>query len=127
MRTAPAISASISNDGHILTAIATDSSFREIYARQIKTLGQEIDVLLVICAGRTARSVLEAVKAGQERSMSVIALTGDDGDEISDLLEPADLEIRVPSRQGCIIQETHLIIINTLCGLIEAQIFGEET
>jgi D-sedoheptulose 7-phosphate isomerase len=117
----------ISHDAALLTSVANDASFREIYARQIKTLGQQGDILLLICAGRTTRSVIEAIKAAHERSMIIIALTGDDGAEIADLLQSADLELRVSAQRAANTQETHLITINILCDLIDTQIFGDES
>jgi len=117
----------IGNDGQLLTAIANDSSYKEVYSKQIRALAQQADVLLLICAASTSRSVLEAIKAGHDRDMVIVALTGDDGGEIADLLHMADVEIRVPAQDPYTIQETHLIIINTLCDLIDTQIFGEET
>jgi D-sedoheptulose 7-phosphate isomerase len=117
----------IGNDGQLLTAIANDSSYKEVYSKQIRALAQQADVLLLICAGSTSRSVLAAIKAGHDRDMVIVALTGDDGGEIADLLQSADVEIRVPAQDPSTIQETHLIIINTLCDLIDTQIFGEET
>src|SRR5690606_16605811 len=83
----------ISQDATLLTSIASDASFREIYARPIKTLGQQGDILLLICAGRITRSVLEAVRAAHERGMTVLALSGEDGGEIADLLQSGDVEL----------------------------------
>ncbi len=117
----------ISTEGHLLTAIAGDLSLREVYASQIKTLGQETDVLVMVCAGRTSRSILEAIKAGHDRDMKVIALTGPDGDEIADLLQSSDVELRVSAQSAAAVQETHLIMINSLCALIDTQIFGDQT
>ena len=117
----------IGSEGHTLTAIASDSSYKEIHAKQIKALGQANDALLIICAGRPSRSVLEAVKAAHDRDMKVVALTADDGGEIADLLQSADVELRVPAQRLSTVQETHLIIINSLCDLIDMQIFGEES
>ncbi len=117
----------IGSDGQLLTAIANDSSYKEVYSKQIRTLAHQGDVLLLICAGCTSRSVLEAIKAGHDRSMVIVALTGDEGGEIADLLQSGDVEIRVPAQEPATIQETHLIILNSLCDLIDTQIFGEET
>ncbi len=117
----------IGNDGQLLTAIANDSTYKEVYSKQIRALAQQADVLLLICAGSTSRSVLAAINAGHDRDMVIVALTGDDGGEIADLLQSTDVEIRVPAQDPATIQETHLIIINTLCDLIDTQIFGEET
>ncbi len=121
----PAIA--IGHDGLLTSAIASDHSFKEIYAKQIKTLAQPNDVLLVMCAGRVPRAILEAVKAGHHNGMIILALTGDDSGEIADLLQSGDIELRVPAQRNANIQEMHLIIINSLCDLIDALIFGEES
>lgn len=117
----------ISSDGLVLTAIATEGGYKEIYARQVKALAQPGDLLLVICADRPPRSVLEAVKASHERDLSVVALISDEGGEISDLLQSADIELRVPAHRPVSVLETQLILINSLCDLIDTQIFGEES
>jgi D-sedoheptulose 7-phosphate isomerase len=117
----------IGNDGQLLTAIANDSAYKEVYSKQIRTLGLQGDVLLLVCAGRASRNVLEAVRAAHDRGMAIVALTGDEGGEIGDLLQSGDLEVRVPAQETATIHEIHLFIVNSLCDLIDTQIFGEET
>jgi D-sedoheptulose 7-phosphate isomerase len=56
----------------------------------------------------------------------VVALTGRDGGDVTRLLTHDDIEIRVPSDSSARIQETHLLIIHTLCDLIDRQIFGAD-
>jgi phosphoheptose isomerase len=51
-------------------------------------------------------------------------LTGRSGGTIAEALEPADIEIRVPSDRTCRIQETHIVVIHCLCDLIDATVLG---
>ena len=68
---------------------------------------------------------MEALKAGQDRKMPIVALTGKDGGQIGSLLSSNDIEIRVPSDSTARIQEVHLLVLHCLCDLIDTQIFGE--
>ena len=113
-------------DNQVLAAIGSDQSYKEIYAKQLRVLGQEDDVLLVISASGGSRNTSEAVRAAHDRGLSVIALTGRDGGDIADLLHEGDVEIRVPSQSIARINETHLLILHSLCDLIDIQIFGED-
>lgn len=120
----PAIALTI--DTFALTSIANDYSYNEVFAKQLKALGQPGDILLAISTSGNSRNVVEAVHAAHQRNLFVIALTGREGGEIATILQPNDIEIRVPSPTTSRIQETHLLIIHCLCDLIDRQLFGSE-
>jgi len=107
-----------------LTAIANDSSYQEVFAKQIRALGQENDILLVISTSGNSQNVLSAIKAAHDRKLTVLALTGYDGGKIPSLLQENDLEIRVPAYDTARIQETHLLIIHCMCDIVDYQLFG---
>ncbi|HVK98637.1 MAG TPA: phosphoheptose isomerase [Dongiaceae bacterium] len=126
-RERPALPAiSLAADSTTLTAIANDYSFNEIFSKQIRALGQGNDILLAITTSGTSANVVQAVQAAHDRDMKVVALTGHDGGDVTRLLTHDDIEIRVPSNSSARIQETHLLIIHTLCDLIDRQIFGAD-
>lgn len=118
----PAIA--LTTDMNTLTAIANDYEFSQIFAKQVKALGQSGDILLAISTSGNSRNVIEAIKAALSRDMLIIALTGKDGGEMAGLLSANDVEIRVPSPSTARIQEVHLLIIHTLCDLIDNRLFG---
>lgn len=120
----PAIA--LNADTLALTAIANDLTYREVFAQQLRVLGQEGDVLLAISASGNSRNVAEAIKAARERRIRTVALTGRDGGDIADLLSGQDVEIRVPAQSVARIQEVHLLVLHSLCDLIDIQIFGED-
>ncbi len=111
-------------DNATLTAIAEDGSFSDIYAKQIRALGQPGDVLLVITAAGRSPSMVQAIQAAHDREMTVIALTGHDGGDVTALLQPEEPEICVPSDEPPLVHETHFLIVNCLCNLIDYQLFG---
>ncbi|MCD8542180.1 MAG: SIS domain-containing protein, partial [Gammaproteobacteria bacterium] len=97
----------------------------DIFAKQIRGLGQKADVLLAITTSGNSSNVLHAVHAAHEKQISVIALTGKDGGDISAELNESDIEIRVPSSVTARIQEVHLLIIHSICDLIDFTLFGQ--
>lgn len=120
----PAIA--ITTDSSTLTSIANDYSYDEVFSKQIRALGQAGDVLLAISTSGNSANVIQGIHAAHDRNMHVVALTGRDGGQIAPLLLPDDVEIRVPSNVTARIQEVHLLVIHSLCDLIDHQLFGSE-
>ena len=120
----PAIA--LTTDMNTITAIANDYEYNQIFAKQVKALGQSGDILLAISTSGNSANVVEAIKAALSRDMLIVALTGNDGGEMAGLLSANDVEVRVPSPSTARIQEVHLLIIHTLCDLIDNQLFGGE-
>lgn len=117
----PAIA--LTTDTSTITSIANDYHYNEVFSKQIKALGQAGDILLAISTSGNSKSVIEAIVAAHHRQMLVIALTGKNGGDIPPLLNPTDIEIRVPSETTARIQETHGIVIHCLCDIIDKQLF----
>lgn len=115
----PLAAVALTTDTSTLTAVGNDYGYDRVFARQVEGLGRQGDVLLAISTSGNSPNVLEALKAAQARSMSVIALTGRDGGEIGRMMRSGDIELRVPSNRTIRIQETHLLIIHSLCDLID--------
>lgn len=118
----PAIA--LTTDMPTLTSIANDYHFSDVFAKQIRALGQSGDVLLAITTSGNSTNVVNAVKAAHDKNMVVIALTGNDGGKIIDFLQEKDIEIRVPATDTARIQETHLLIIHCICDIIDYRLFG---
>jgi D-sedoheptulose 7-phosphate isomerase len=118
----PAIA--LTTDIPTLTAIANDYHFSDIFAKQVRTIGQAGDILLAISTSGNSANVVNAIKAAHDKNMGVIALTGYDGGKIVEHLQEKDIEIRVPAYDTARIQETHLLIIHCLCDIIDFRLFG---
>lgn len=118
----PAIS--LAADTATLTAIANDYSYSDVFAKQIRGLGQDHDVLLAITTSGNSENIIKAVTTAKERNMKVIALTGKDGGKLASVLDHNDVEIRVPSNVTSHIQENHTVIIHLLCDIIDSQLFS---
>jgi len=115
----------LTTDSSTLTSIANDYDYDEVYAKQIKALGQPNDVLLAISTSGNSSNISKAIHAAHQRELQIVALTGRNGGEIASLLNTQDIEIRVPAERTMRIQETHLLIIHCICDLIDHKLFGE--
>lgn len=118
----PAIA--LTTDTSTLTSIANDYHYNDVFAKQIRALGQAGDVLLAFSTSGNSQNVLKAIEAAHDRGMLVVALTGRDGGALAPLLQTGDIEIRVPAQSTARIQEVHLLVIHCLCDLIDRQLFG---
>ncbi len=120
----PAIA--LTTDSSTVTSIANDYSYNEIFSKQIRALGTDRDVLLAISTSGNSANVIQAIQAAHDRGMAVVALTGRDGGNMASLLQPEDVEIRVPAQSTARIQEVHLLTIHCLCDFIDRQLFGAD-
>jgi D-sedoheptulose 7-phosphate isomerase len=117
----------LTTDTSTLTSIANDYHFSEVFARQIRALGQSGDVLLAISTSGRSANILNAIFAAHERDMSVVVLSGRDGGDVPSRLCPDDVEIRAEAYTTSRIQEMHGLVIHCLCDLIDCQLLGPET
>ena len=106
----------LSTDTSALTCIANDYSFDEVFYRQVLGLGVAGDCLVAISTSGNSKNVLRAVEAARSLKMHTIGLLGRDGGKLAPLCEVA---IVVPSATTARIQEAHILIGHTLCGMVE--------
>lgn len=124
-RERPALPAvALTADTATITSIANDYHFDDIFAKQVRALGQSGDILMVYTCSGDPANIVKAVTAAHDKNISVIALTGQEGGSLAPILNSMDIEIRVPSNSRARIQETHLLITHCLCDLIDHQLFG---
>ena len=110
----------------IMTAIANDYSYKVIFDKQVRALGQAGDILLAISTSGNSGNIIEAIQAAHDNDLRVIALTGKGGGEIAGLLRETDIHICVPSDRTARIQEVHLLAIHCLCDGIDCLLLGVE-
>lgn len=119
----PAIA--LTTDTFTLTSIANDYHYDDVFAKQIRALGQAGDVLLAISTSGNSQNILKAMEAAHDRNMFIVSLTGKNGGKMAAHYRPEDVEVRVPAEKTSRIQEVHLLVIHCLCDLIDNQLFGE--
>ncbi|MBM2829270.1 MAG: Phosphoheptose isomerase [Gammaproteobacteria bacterium] len=121
----PAIA--LTTDTSTLTSIANDYQFADIFSKQIRALGQPGDILLAFSTSGESHNIIHAIDAAHDRSMAIIAVTGREGGQVADLMQEGDIEIRVPSWSTARIQEVHIMIIHSLCDLVDRQLLGQDS
>lgn len=117
-RALPALA--LSTDGGVLTCIANDTGFEQVFARQVEAFGARGDVLLAITTSGNSPNVLAAVERAREQGLKVVGLLGRDGGRVRSL---CDLALVVESGDTQRIQETHNLIGHILCDLVEQALF----
>ena len=116
----------LTTDSSILTAIANDYDFSQIFAKQVRALGTGGDVLLAISTSGNSVNVIRAIEVAQEREMIVVALTGKGGGKIGAMLNETDVHICVPHERTARIQEVHLLSLHCLCDGVDAMLLGDQ-
>lgn len=105
----------LSADTSVMTALANDLGFAQVFARQVEAHGQPGDVALGITTSGRSPNVLAALETARARGLKTIALTGRGGDAGTF----ADVHIAVPEDRTPRIQEVHATVLHVLCELIE--------
>jgi D-sedoheptulose 7-phosphate isomerase len=119
----PALPAvALSTDTSVLTAIGNDSSFDQVFARQIQALGRPGDVFIGISTSGNSPNIVKALQECKRRGIVRVGLTGQAGGAMR---AGCDYCLRVPARETPRIQEAHILLAHILCGLVEEALFGK--
>ncbi|HJR07910.1 MAG TPA: SIS domain-containing protein [Pyrinomonadaceae bacterium] len=123
-RALPALA--LSTDGGVLTSIANDTGFKQVFARQVEAFGAQGDVLVAITTSGTSKNIIAAVKLARKRGLKVIGLLGNKGGKVANLAKLCHLALIVESTDTQRIQETHSLVGHILCELVEQMLFAED-
>jgi len=113
----PAIALTV--DTSILTSVANDYSYKQVFVRQIEALGQPGDIAFGISTSGESPNVLLALQAARARGLKTIALTGRDGGTIG---PAAEIHVNVPDQNAARVQEVHMTILHVMCEVIESDL-----
>ncbi|NLD69375.1 MAG: phosphoheptose isomerase [Limnobacter sp.] len=116
----------LTTDTSILTAVGNDYAFDQVFARQVRGLGRDGDVLVAISTSGNSPNVVAAAQAARERGLSLVAMTGRGGGRLAEMIGDGDVHLCVPHDRTARIQEVHLLILHCLCDGIDASLMGDE-
>ncbi|MBI4642729.1 MAG: D-sedoheptulose 7-phosphate isomerase [Deltaproteobacteria bacterium] len=119
----PLAALALTTDTSILTAVANDYDFSEVFAKQLQALGRPGDVAWGISTSGGSPNVLQGLKKARELGLKTLALGGRDGGEMAPL---ADVALIVRSRNTPRVQEVHITIGHVLCDLVDFQLYPEK-
>jgi D-sedoheptulose 7-phosphate isomerase len=117
----PIAALALTTDSSILTAIANDYGYEQVFARQIRGLGNAGDVFFAISTSGRSRNILRAIEAARDKRLTVVGFTGHSGGEMR---RDCDICLMAPSDNTQLIQQLHIIAAHLICGLIEQRLFS---
>lgn len=115
----PAIA--LTTDTSILTSVANDYSYENVFGRQVEAIGKEGDVFIGFSTSGNSKSVLNAVIKAKENGMVTIGFLGKDGGK---MLLVCDETVLIPNNVTARVQEIHEMVIHLMCEEIENRIFN---
>ncbi|MBN2281176.1 MAG: D-sedoheptulose 7-phosphate isomerase [Candidatus Marinimicrobia bacterium] len=120
-RALPALA--LTTDTSVITALANDDGFDQVFVRQVEAFGQEKDILIGISTSGNSINILKAVEQAKKQGLYTIILTGKNGGAMK---EAGDLVILVPSDNTQRIQECHITVGHILCDIVEQAVYHSE-
>jgi D-sedoheptulose 7-phosphate isomerase len=114
----PAIA--LNTDMAVITSIANDYDFSEIFAKQLKALAEEGDVVIAISTSGSSPNIIKAMEVARKKKLTTVALTGLKGEKFA---SKATFAFVVPSDNTARIQETHITIGHVICQIVEEILF----
>jgi D-sedoheptulose 7-phosphate isomerase len=111
----------LTTDTSILTAVANDSAFERVFARQVEALGQPGDVAVGLSTSGRSRNVLAGLETAREAGLTTVGFTGRDGGPIGQVV---DIRVHVPDASTARVQEVQLILLHIVCDLVERRLAG---
>ncbi len=103
-------------DSAVVTSVANDFGFAEVFARQVEALGRAGDVAFGITTSGASANVNLALTRARAAGLGTIGLTGRGGGETAGLV---DVHVNVPGTTSARVQEVHRTILHVMCQLIE--------
>lgn len=111
-------------DATTFSAVCRDNRFNETFSRQVRALGKEGDTLFVLVDDGHKANLIQAIQAAHDRGMRVVVLSAKEKTDVTSLLHPDDHEIALHNLPANQATSVFMLIMNSLCALIDQKIFG---
>jgi D-sedoheptulose 7-phosphate isomerase len=120
---APLPALALADNTAAVTAIANDYGFDRVFARQVHAFGNGDGAAIALSTSGTSENVLEGLRAARELGLLTIGVTGEGGAERMRAL--CDHLLTIPAVPTPQIQEGTMLVLHTICELVEHSLFGE--
>jgi D-sedoheptulose 7-phosphate isomerase len=110
----------LNTDMAVITSIANDYDFSEVFAKQLKSLSQEGDVVIALSTSGSSQNIIKAMDVAKRKKLTTVAFTGAKGEKFA---SRATYAFIVPSDSTARIQETHITLAHVLCQMVEEILF----
>lgn len=108
-------------DPSVVTSIANDYGYEEVFARQLHGVGTRGDIFVAISTSGNSENIIRAIIVAREKGIKVVGFLGKGGGKMKEL---CDYALIVPSDSTPRIQETHTLSVHLLCEMIEKELFA---
>jgi len=116
----PIAGLALTTDTSVLTAIGNDYGYDHVFARQVRGLGKEGDILIAISTSGRSANIIAAVTAALDMGIHTVGFTGNAQTELAELCE---IVLRAPSTKTPLIQQIHIMAAHAICELVELELF----
>jgi D-sedoheptulose 7-phosphate isomerase len=120
-RPLPAVALSV--DPSVVSCIANDYAWEDVFARQVEALAGPGDMVVGFTTSGRSPNVVKGLAAARACGATTVLFTGGDG---GPALEHADLALVVPSTTTARIQEMHLLMLHLVSDGVDAWAAGED-
>lgn len=110
----------LTTDSSVVTCIANDYGYENVFARQVEGLGVKGDIFVAISTSGNSENLVKALQTAKEKEMFTVGFLGKDGGKMKDF---CDYALIVPSESTPRIQEIHTLTVHILCELLEKGLF----
>ncbi|WP_432944657.1 D-sedoheptulose-7-phosphate isomerase [Kribbella sp. CA-253562] len=110
-------------DAAVVSCIANDYSYDDVFARQVQALARPQDMVVGFSTSGTSPTVVKGLAAARANGACSVAFTSTRG---GDLAAAADLAVVVPAEETARIQEMHLLALHLISELVDRWAAGTE-
>jgi D-sedoheptulose 7-phosphate isomerase len=104
-------SISLTSNMALISAVANDINYNQIFSFQIKKLCKKNDILFLFSVSGSSPNLIEAIKAAKKIGVKVVSLTGFNGGK---LLRLSDFNLNFPIANYGIVEDCHITIMHYL-------------
>ncbi len=120
----PALSAvCLNTDTSVITCIANDYGYDEVFSRQVSGIGNRGDIFIGISTSGNSKNVINAVNVAKEMGIETINFLGKDGGLLKEI---SDTFLLIPYNSTARVQEHHIMSIHLICKIVEESMFKNE-
>jgi D-sedoheptulose 7-phosphate isomerase len=118
----PALAAqALTTDSSILTSIANDYGYEQLFSRQIQANGSEGDIFIGLSTSGNSDNIIQALKQCKRQKIMAVGFTGN---RVCKMDNVCDMALKIPSIETPRIQESHMLVGHIMCAIIEKELFS---
>lgn len=114
----------LNTDTSVMTCIANDYSYDDVFSRQVEGLGNKNDIFIGISTSGNSKNIIKAVEKAKKMDIKTIVFLGKDGGKLKDI---ADDYLLIPYKSTARVQEHHIMSIHLICEFVEEVLANEKT